>query len=108
MNVDAVRDLSYANVPFLEAVTVSLTSGKISKYSLEWIIACIDWAQNLNKRRVKITLPKLLKAIKNEAARDEFLVKWQRKNGPVHLPADYSNTELEYDTSKYAKETSRL
>jgi hypothetical protein len=60
---------------------ISLNTGIVADYPMEWVYSCLDWAREKNRtaRYGAIGLSGVLTAINNMERRDDFVRRWQKE-----------------------------
>ena len=67
---------------------ISLGSGVVAKYPLEWVEQCIEFCQKLWREGKPMSLENLLKYINNVDKMNDYVAKWANRNHVVMLPLE--------------------
>lgn len=83
----------HSAVVMIGKAALSLEAGVTSKYPLEWIETCMDWVRSKRKAGFPIVLAALISLVNNEERKQEWLVRYARKHGPIGVEEDGRPTE---------------
>jgi len=85
----------------IEKSALSLASGLISVYPLEWVDNCIEWASRKRRTGTPIMLMALLNLINDQERRVSFVAEWKRKNPEISLHENVAEEEQKSTSSEF-------